>query len=229
MFFIHVNVMRRHNVPALKTTFDETVFVTGGRSDFGTGPVFVSNRADKFILNTVFGVSTVDTCRASSSGAGLTTTTYSLNAPNPCADINVYSMNARHCSNRSGAFPHRTIRVMRNLSGESVQISPITCDFFAADVVYTDNRALTAFEMAIMLKFYSLQLANNAVTSDVNLKITTTLYHKCLPFFDGDSRIWFYFDKKHAVVANSRGEYIVNGSIVNFPRPDIVLKFEPRL
>lgn len=224
--------MRRHNVPSLKTLFDETVFVTGGRSEFGTGPVFVANRADKFILNSVFGIPTVDTCRTSAMlAADAGATTYSLNAPNPCADLNVYSMSARHCNNRNGALPHRTIRVMQNLNVDAAvqQIVPITCDFFTPNVVYTDNLALTVFEMAVMLKFYSLQLASDVSASDVGLKITLTLYHKCAQFFDGDSRIWFYFDRKRIVVANNLGEYTINGAIVNFPRADGTLKAEPRL
>lgn len=203
------------DIPIMNSYFDESVFLDGWifKRPRNVHPVSVFNRADSFILKNVHGVSTIETCQIGNNN-------YSLNPINPCARINVYSLDNRHSSTYN-LYTHKIINVIHDSAASNERLRIINLDVLNEIENYEildSNPDLTSLESAIMLKFYSLQIANNDIyKSRQSLNITATLYHKVSLWFEFDSRQWFAFDRTNLLVRSFNGEYVYKNKIINDP------------
>lgn len=138
-------------------------------------------------------------------------TPVNLNPRNPCRGINIYSFNIANNRIEKTIGFNQIIIVDAN-----AQTVPIIIDEFVPDSIY-DVGELTAFESAIMIKYYAI---NNP-----NVYITRHLYRKIVKYFD-DRRDWFNY-KPIGIVENSRHELIENNTIINIPNVDFADEYLP--
>ena len=207
------------DIPIMTSYFDESVFVDGWifKNSNTEYPVSVFNRADDFILKQVHGIPTIETCQIGDNN-------YSLNPVNPCARVNIYSLDNRHSSTNI-VYAHKPINVvhdsavidgnLRIINFEKLSIGRADDDSIE---VFDSDASLTSLESAIMLKFYALQLTNNNVYKHKQcLNITATLYHKIAMWFESNAHQWFTFDRTDLLVRNFNGEYIYRDTVINNP------------
>lgn len=208
-------MMENIDIPIMSSYFDESVFIDGWvfKNARNAYPISVFNRADSFILKTVHNISVIETCQIGDNA-------YSLNPINPCARVNIYSLDNRHSSTHN-VYPRTLITVIHDSAIINLPIRKIDLvSLIDETCVYDANPDLSSLESAIMLKFYSLQIANSDdAYPNLNnrLYITATLYHKVMFWFESDKHPWFYFDRSNISIRNVNGEYIYKNSIINDP------------
>lgn len=229
-------------VPPMSSYFDECVFIDCSVfKQPNAGPVSVSNRADRFILEKLFGVPTTTSEACNSTDAAtvvvVESPVYSLNPNDPYAKINIYSVNATH-SRTLKTYPHTVMDVVEtavSAGGDIVPIDlvPATADGGKGLKTYTTNDKLTSFEMAVMLKYYSIQAAAASSAEDcglrASLRVTDILYHNVAPWFRSDKRKWFSVDdvKKHIIIQIAdTGELVSNDRVLNVPNSAFLRHYE---
>jgi len=216
-------------VPTMCSYFDESVFMDCRVFKNYDEPVSVSNRADMFLLKDIFNINVITNCNVIDTG-------YALNPVNPCAKINIYSLDVLHSRTRD-TYSHTPMIVVDDhetniLNGKSFLIKPIYLELvkFSEDkTIYTINEHLTDTEMAIMLKYYSIQCAY--IKPNENIYITTELYYKILNSFSSDNRKWFIIDssKQNIIIRTDTGELISNNQIINVPNQNFLTFYEPEM
>lgn len=190
--------------------YDESLFVDGIAIK-NYDPVGVSNRADEYLVKR-YGKSTRPICAASQAA---------VNPVVPCKGVNIYTMSRRHRATRR-VYAYSKIRV----SGSNAT-TPITVGEMTPNVVYDYNKDLTPLEMAIMLKYHSMTLANRDGgddDDDTPLTITRRLYHTVSEHFeradrctDGCARDWFDTGSEDSVVQTPNREIVHRNRIINLP------------
>lgn len=202
------------DMPIMSSYFDESIFVDGWvfKNARNAYPISVFNKADSFILKNVHNIPVTETCQVGDNA-------YSINPINPCARINIYSLDNRHSSTYN-IYPRTLITVIHDSAIIDLPIRKIDLILLCDErCVYEVNPDLSPLESAIMLKFYSLQIANNDRYSNLKncLNITSTLYHKVMFWFDNDKYPWFSFDRSNLSIRNFNGEHIYKNVIINDP------------
>ncbi|MGI4816655.1 MAG: hypothetical protein ACRYE7_01560 [Janthinobacterium lividum] len=195
------------------------------------GPVSVSNRADMFLLKDVFKINVITACNVHDTG-------YALNPVNPCAKINIYSLDVLHSRTRD-TYSHTLMTVVDerdkkliNDKGFSIKLVSLESVTFSEDnntKIYTTNEGLTDTEMAIMMKYYSIQ--NAYIKPYDNIYITTGLYYRILKSFSSDKRKWFIVDsvKRNIIIRTDTGEVVSNSRIINVPDKKFLKFYEPEM
>lgn len=193
----------------MKFYYDESVFIDCFIYRKMKQPIAVFNGADKFLLSR-YNLPIREKCQE---------TLIALNPVNPCADLNMFSLSKKYSFNNF-VYRHSVVHVVRQTSETDI-FKAITFEDPAYDIIYDVNNELTSMEMAIMVKFYSLQCAAYKETdpSDSNnlVKITATLYHTIAKWFYDDDRNWFRFDNQSAIMRNAIGHNLKNGQLINAP------------
>jgi len=218
-----------NTVPTMCSYFDESVFMDCRVFKNYDEPVSVSNRADIFLLEDIFKINVITKCNFNDTG-------YALNPVNPCAKINIYSLDVLHSRTRD-TYSHTPMMVVDDdktdiFNEKSFIIKPIYLESvkFSEDItIYTVNEHLTDTEMAIMLKYYSIQYAY--IKPNKNIYITTELYYRIVNSFSSDNRKWFIIDssKQNIIIRTNTGELFSNNQIINVPSQKFLKFYEPEM
>lgn len=203
------------NIPVMSSYFDESVFIDAWvfKNSRIANPISVFNKADSFIMKTVHKLPVIETCQLGDSN-------YSLNPVNPCARVNIYSLDNRHSSTHN-VYSRTLFTVIHdssiiNLPTRGIDFEPLMPD---KPRIYDANPELSSLESAIMLKFYSLQIANidGYDSYKKSLNITSSLYHKVSYWFENDKHPWFVFNRSNVSIRNFNGEYLYKNDVINDP------------
>lgn len=171
------NRMSAENISKNKhKIFDESVFVTDKSFTISKKPIFVSNRADKFILESHHNLKTTNVCSEAD---------ISLNSSKECAKLNIYSIIEQFDDtiNKTQSFLRIDVIVIMPMVQNQTDIyeanypEPLeigNCDVvpikiqllsdYNINTMYTNtpifdiNPELTVLEMIIMLKYYSFNM-----------------------------------------------------------------------
>lgn len=191
--------------------YDESLFVDGIAIK-NYDPIGVSNRADEYLVKK-YGKDTRPICVG---------TKAAVNPIVPCKGVNIYTMSRRHRVVHR-VYSYSKIRVSR----DDTNATPITIDERIPNVVYDYNKDLTPVEMAIMLKYHSMTLANRGNGNSDILKITPRLYHTVYEHFehtdycpsrsDQCARNWFDTESEDSMVQMSNRELVYQNQIINLP------------
>lgn len=143
-------------IKIMKSYYDESVFVDCLMFKNMTNElVYVSNSVDRFLLERL-NIRTTDICQKAN---------FSPNPVNLCAKVNIYSLKKQHTTNNF-FYNHSKIYVVRDTLNKSTVADCTNCvnDFnykmlelseSSLSIIYEPNNDLTAFEMALLVKFYS--------------------------------------------------------------------------
>lgn len=180
--------------------YDESLFVDGIAIK-NYDPIGVSNRADEYLVKK-YGKDTRPICVG---------TQAAVNPIVPCKGVNIYTMSRRHRATRR-VYSYSKIRV----SSDKSNATPITIGEQMPNVVYDYNKDLTPVEMAIMLKYHSMTLANRGDNNNT-LTITPRLYHTVSEHFEPDRCARNWFDTEDSVVQMPNRELVYQNQIINLP------------
>lgn len=191
--------------------YDESLFVDGIAIK-NYDPIGVSNRADEYLVKK-YGKDTRPICVG---------TQAAVNPVVPCKGVNIYTMSRRHRVTHR-VYSYSKIRV----SSDKANATPITIGEQMPNVVYDYNKDLTPVEMAIMLKYHSMTLANRDSGDNITLTITPHLYHTVSEHFehtdycpsrsDQCARNWFDTESEDSVVQMPNRELVYQNRIINLP------------
>lgn len=190
---------------------DDEISVVAGK--LKNSHIIVSNRADKYLIEQRHNmVADNKPCRTIESildndDNSRICDIININPKIPCIGSNIYTMNMTNAHIQQ-VEKFNQIEIIEN---EDIPTTFIDLEEYNPDTVYQLSHKLTAFESAIMIKYYAI---NNS-----NVKITRLLGNAIYRYFV-DKRSWF----KHSpngIIQNHYSELLLNGELVDIPLLDI--------
>lgn len=186
--------------------FDERIFLPHYfliNHVYGNELISVNNEADKWILSNFHKHNNVkvDACNEAN---------IHLNPKLECIGTNIYTINRAHHTNVF-LLPYLKFFVLTDqtyMNNKEYNMKQLNIENFDKNLIFTTvftvNPNLTDLEHAIMLKFYSINMAQNGTCKDnknLYINITTELFDKIFNIFHTNDvnlsikRQWFTFDK----------------------------------
>lgn len=205
--------------------FDETIF-TDARSLFTEDDtaisssnglkkshIIVSNRADKYLIEQRHKL-TADNkpCRTVESilDDDRICDIVNINPKIPCLGLNIYTMSMSNADIQQVEKFHQ-IEIVENDDDSVESTTLVNLEEYTPQAIYQLNHKLTAFEAAIMIKYYAI---NNS-----GVKITRLLGNAIYRYFV-DKRSWFR-RSHNGIIQTHYGELILDTELVNTPFLDI--------